>query len=152
MLEFITMTDPAVTPQLFEMMRGLYAAEHTDPQNAPGEMHFRRTVDRLLTEPHRGRILLFIDDTAIYGYAILIPYWSNEFGGNLLFVDELFVKPEFRNRGIARKFFDFLRTQRPFDAVVCALEVSPNNSRARKLYKSLGFEPRKYTMMTRRFP
>ena len=77
-------------------------------------------------------------------------YWSNEFGGNLLFVDELFVKPESRNRGIGRNFFEYINTERPFAGVVCALEVAPNNDRARRLYASLGFEPRSYTMMIRR--
>jgi hypothetical protein len=31
------------------------------------------------------------------GYALLIPYWSNELGGTLLYVDEIFVIPEARN-------------------------------------------------------
>jgi hypothetical protein len=44
----------------------------------------------------------------LLGYALLIPYWSNEFGGVLLFVDELFVLREVRNRGIGHSFFRFL--------------------------------------------
>ena len=150
MLEFKTVTDASATGQLLEMMRGLYSEDPSDA-NTPGETQFLRTIRVLLEKPDRGRIVLFFEGQTIQGYAVLIPYWSNEFGGTLLFVDELFVKPEARNRGIGREFFEFLRTQRPFDAIVSALEVSPKNLRARKLYFSLGFEPRNYTMMLRRF-
>ncbi len=38
---------------------------------------------------------MFHEGVQLVGYAILIPYWSNEFGGNLLFIDELFVSPAF---------------------------------------------------------
>jgi GNAT superfamily N-acetyltransferase len=149
MFEFRTVTDATATEQLLEMMRGLYAEDASDI-NSPGETQFRHTIKVLLEKPDRGQIVLFNEHQTIQGYALLIPYWSNEFGGTLLFVDELFVKPQARSRGIGRRFFEFLSTERPFDALVCALEVSPKNQRARKLYTTLGFEPRSYTMMLRR--
>jgi GNAT superfamily N-acetyltransferase len=151
MLEFRTITDESSTSELMLMMRGLYSEDPADVGNAPGQIEFSRTIELLLSTPERGRIILFVDAGVVHGYALLIPYWSNEFGGTVLFVDELFVKPEFRNGGIARKFFEFLNNTRPFEAIVCALEVSPANHPARQLYKSLGFEPRSYTMMTCRF-
>jgi ribosomal protein S18 acetylase RimI-like enzyme len=83
----------------------------------------------------------------LLGYALLIPYWSNEFGGVLLFVDELFVLREVRNRGIGHSFFRFLTPDRPFDAVALGLEVSPHNAKARRLYESLGFKPRKTSVL-----
>lgn len=149
MLEFKPLTDASATPQLLEMMRDLYSEDPSDA-NAPGEERFRQTIRVLLEKPDRGQIVLFFEDQTIQGYALLIPYWSNEFSGTLLFVDELFVKPEARNRGIGQQFFEFLRARRPFDAIVCAVEVSPKNDRARKLYSSLGFEPRSHKMMLRR--
>ena len=81
---------------------------------------------------------------------MLIPYWSNEFGGTLLFVDELFVDEAFRGRGIARSFLAFVAEQRPYQAVALALEVTPRNVRARALYESLGFHQRHHQMLTRR--
>ena len=85
----------------------------------------------------------------VCGYALLIPYWSNEFGGTLLFVDELFVDEAHRGQGIARSFLTFLAGDRPYRAVALALEVSPRNERARALYESLGFHQRHHEMMTR---
>ena len=40
--------------------------------------------------------MLFLEQHDIRGYAIVIPFWSNEVGGNVLFIDELFVKPPAR--------------------------------------------------------
>ena len=85
-----------------------------------------------------------------FGYALLIPYWSNEFGVTLLFIDELFVIAQARSRGIARQFFAFLAASRPFRAVALALEVDPTNERAKNLYESIGFERRPYSTLTYR--
>jgi hypothetical protein len=49
------------------------------------------------------------------------------------------VIPEARNCGIGRSFFKFLGQTRPFEAVALALEVSPGNTGALRLYESLGF-------------
>ena len=46
--------------------------------------------------------------------------------------------PDARNRGIGRSFFRNLCKARPFEAIALALEVSPGNHRARRLYESLG--------------
>ena len=94
---------------------------------------------------------MFLEGSAIRGYALLIPCWSNEFGGNLVFVDELFVKPDARNRGIARRFFEFVSGTRPFEAVAAVLEASPANIRASRLYESVGFRRRQNWYFTRRF-
>jgi len=147
---FKTMTDRQHADQVLRMMRELYATDAPDLHVDPGK--FPRTIDRLLAEPSRGCILLFMRDGVLAGYALLIPYWSNEFGGIVLLVDELLVESAFRGQGIARAFFAFIDVDRPFDAVALALEVSPKNNAARSLYESMGFEERYLRMMTRRLP
>ena len=150
-VEFARMIDDSRANQLLEMMHDLYSQEQPDPANQPTAERFASSIQFLLTNPERGQIILFIDQHTILGYAILIPYWSNEFGGTLLFVDELFVIASQRSRGIGRNFFDWLLKEKPFSAVACALEVNPGNPRAKKFYESIGFEPRTYTMMTKDF-
>ena len=149
-LSFVPMTDRRHTVQVLRMMRELYETDESDLHVAPA--HFPQTIDRLLAEPSRGRVMLFERDGMVAGYALLIPYWSNEFGGTVLLVDELFVEQANRGQGIARAFFAFVIADRPFDAVALALEVSPKNARARALYESLGFGERSLRMMTRRLP
>ena len=142
------MTDRKHADEVLTLMRELYAndapAPHVDPT------HFPATIDRLLADPARGRILLFMREGELAGYALLIPYWSNEFGGTVLLVDEILVKKAYRGQGTARAFFAFVSEQPPFEAVALALEVSPKNAHARSLYEGLGFQERSLRMMTRR--
>jgi GNAT superfamily N-acetyltransferase len=149
-ISFTTMTDEIWVADVLVMMQALYAED--EPATPVDPRRFPSTIEYLLREPGRGRVVLFIEDVCLRGYALLIPYWSNEFGGTLLFVDELFVIPAARNRGIGHKFFEFLARERPFDAVAVALEVSPENRQARKFYESLGFHLRRNAVLTHRIP
>jgi GNAT superfamily N-acetyltransferase len=142
------MTDRQHADQVLGLMRELYATDAPAPHVNPTQ--FPATIDRLLAEPSRGRILLFMREGALAGYALLIPYWSNEFGGDVLLVDEILVEKAYRGQGIARAFFAFISEQPPFEAVALALEVSPKNDHARALYEALGFQERSLRMMTRR--
>src|SRR5260370_10241078 len=119
------MTDERSAPDVVAMMRAVYAEDGA--ASTADHRRFHLTIKRLLAEPSRGRIILISEGAAILGYALLIPFWSNEFGGTLLFVDELFVKPDARNRGIGHSLFDFLPSDRPFDPDALALEVGPAN-------------------------
>jgi ribosomal protein S18 acetylase RimI-like enzyme len=149
-LNFVTLTDDACTSEVIAMMRALYIEDA--PAFAVDHRRFPLTIEFLLAEPSRGSVIVFAEGTALCGYAILIPYWSNEFGGTLLCVDELFVIPEARNREIGHQFFEFLARTRPFDAIAIALEVSPGNLRAQRLYESIGFRPRRNATLIRRLP
>ena len=144
---FSVMGDLQCRDDVVRMMRGLYAEDQA--AHAPDISLFPTTVEHLVANPSAGQIVLFHEREELVGYAILIPYWSNEFGGNLLFVDELFVAPAYRNRGIAHRFFARIGQERPFDAVALALEVSPGNGRANGLYESLGFAQREYANLIR---
>ena len=142
------MTDRRHVDDVLRMMHDLYDTDALDRNVDPAR--FPATIDRLLAEPSRGRMLLFMRDGVLAGYALLIPYWSNEFGGTVLLVDEILVEKRFRGRGIGRAFFAFITAAPPFEAVAVALEVSPKNPRARALYESMGFDERHLRMMTRR--
>jgi GNAT superfamily N-acetyltransferase len=135
--------------EVLAMMRSLYSEDQAT--SSPDPAKFPLTIAFLLSNPSLGRIMLFLENGNVSGYALLIPYWSNEFGGTLLFVDELFVIRKARNRGIATRFFAFLEQERPFSSVALALEVSPRNLSAHQLYESLGFKIRDNSMLTRRF-
>jgi ribosomal protein S18 acetylase RimI-like enzyme len=143
---FSTMNDMDRREQLVAMMHALYTEDPSE--SAIDQSRFATNVEHLIAEPSRGRIVLFWQGEQLCGYAFIIPYWSNEFGGTLLYIDEMFVTPEARNRGIGRSFFKFLNQTKPFDAVAFGLEVSPGNTGALRLYESLGFRRRNNTVLT----
>ncbi|HET6328123.1 MAG TPA: GNAT family N-acetyltransferase [Planctomycetaceae bacterium] len=137
-------------PMLLDFMRQLY---EEDPAERPvPEEHFRRTLLELEQHPERGTILVMEKDRQIVGYAVLINFWSNECGGNVLTIDELFVAKPRRGQGLGADFVQHVITTKMNDFVALRLEVTPANSRARRLYERLGFSSYKNETLQLRLP
>ena len=100
----------------------------------------RKTFEVFKSNPGKGSIVIIEKDNITTGYSILINFWSNEFGGNILFVDELYIKKEFRGHGIATDFIKHLTDNRSEETVALQLQVTPDNAKARKLYERIGFK------------
>jgi GNAT superfamily N-acetyltransferase len=140
-------------PIVIEHMLALYAE---DPAPVPvSAEQCARTLLRLRAEPLRGVALGFEDtglegQRGLAGYALLCSFWSNELGGIVCIIDELFVAPGARGRGAATELVQGLYERRlPWfrDAVAVELEVTPSNTRARQLYERLGFRPYENALM-----
>jgi ribosomal protein S18 acetylase RimI-like enzyme len=81
-------------------------------------------------------------DGCVDGYALLVAYWSNELGGEICNIDEIYVRPDRRGRGYGRALVEALVAGNsiwPGHPAAIALEVSPTNRRALALYAKLGF-------------
>jgi GNAT superfamily N-acetyltransferase len=126
-------------------------AEDPGPRPVPPEQ-IRRTLRALRDEPMRGRAVVLDPEGRVSAYALLISYWSNELGGNVDVIDELYVEPAQRGQGHASRLIEALAAKTaPFaaSAVALALEVTPSNVRARRLYERLGFEGKNVSMRRR---
>ena len=112
--------------------------------------HTRRTLEALRKDPVRGIAVVLDDRGRARGYAFLISFWSNELGGETCEIDELYVVPELRGRGLASRLVISLKDGTgpwPRVPVALSLQVTPNNVAARRLYRRLGFSDWKNTMM-----
>lgn len=89
--------------------------------------------------PELGEILLITADEKVVGYCILTNYWSNEYGGRVVVVDELLVDKSYRGKGVGAKFLKKLTTQNHRNAVVYELEVLPDNTEVIGFYEQVGF-------------
>lgn len=81
------------------------------------------------------------------GYALLSHSFSQEAGGRVVWVEELYVRPAFRGRGLAREFFRYLKKNYGGKAKRFRLDVDADNKKAIGLYRELGFEPLPYKQM-----
>ena len=130
------------------MFRNLYAE---DPSPAPvPEHHTRQTLARFRSEPIRGIAVVLELDHTIAGYSFLVSFWSNELGGEIIVIDELYVRPAHRNQGHARTLITALSRENnlwPGRIVAVELETTPQNRRASALYTRLGFRPVKNTRL-----
>ena len=128
-----------------ELILNLYREDPSDKPMTPEKI--QRTFDSLTHHPDRGNIIVLKQQDEIVGYSILSNFWSNEFGGNLLVIDELYVRENFRGKGIGTNFIKYIIENKFNNAVALQLEATPDNVRARKLYESLGFKLHKNTML-----
>jgi ribosomal protein S18 acetylase RimI-like enzyme len=128
------------------------ALNREDPGKEPvGAAQVRRTLELLRAEPARGRALVLELDGKAAGYVFLIGYWSNEIGGEICCVDEIYIAQHARGRGHGSGLIRALANdQGPWQgAVALALEVNPDNARALALYERLGFAGRNRGMRLR---
>ena len=115
-----------------------------DPGPAPiAPEQVRRTLSTLRKQPHRGCTVVCTIDRRVVGYALLISFWSNELGGEVCNIDELYVAPQYRSAGLAtnllRRLAEGEPSLWPAKPVALALEVAPQNHRAMALYRRLQF-------------
>lgn len=88
---------------------------------------------------------VFKDDEKYLGYGMLAKSFSTEFGKNCVWVEDLYIVPEARSRGIGRKFFALVREK--YKDCVLRLEVEKENVRAIALYEKCGYTPLPYIEM-----
>jgi GNAT superfamily N-acetyltransferase len=133
------------------MVVALYAEDPAPVQVTRAQIE--RTLDELAAHPVRGCCLVWDSGDGAEGYALLCSFWSNELGGEVCIVDELYVQPRARGNGAATTLVLGLGSGAwPWfrDAVAVELEVTPSNVRARALYERLGFAAYKNALMRRR--
>lgn len=135
-VEFRTLRLPEA--QLFEGM--VIALYEEDPCGQPiSRTKIRRTIEEFQDHPDKGAITLFWMDGEAVGYAITVYMWSNEFGGDIAVLDELYVKPSWRGQGIGRRFLSQIGESASSGLKGILLEVTPDNDRAMALYGREGF-------------
>ncbi|MFK7937767.1 MAG: N-acetyltransferase family protein [Roseovarius sp.] len=111
----------------------------------------QQALSPLLEGSPHGAIYIIGPSRAPIGYAIISFGWSIELGGLDGFLDEIYIRPAVRGRGIGTEVL--LSLPKALSGVglrALHLEVDRQNTAARALYEKLHFEPReRYMLMTR---
>lgn len=90
---------------------------------------------------------IFEEDGTIQGYGMAAKSFSTEFGKPCVWIEDLYVREDFRGMGIGSQFLDFIREKYP-DSLL-RLEVEADNHRAIHVYKNSGFEVLPYLELKR---
>lgn len=134
--EFINYRDSDYS-ELKNMIVRLY---QEDPEGEPmDEGKILKTIDASRANPSKVRIYMFKCHDLTIGYAILVHFWSNEYGGDLVIVDEMYVKENYREIGAASAFLNFVSDTQ--SGVAIQVEVTPSNKKALAYYQRLKFIP-----------
>lgn len=117
---------------------------HSDAVLAPVDStHFELTFAELMRSSEKIACYVAEVDGEIAGYALVARFFSQEAGGEVVWLDEIYVRDRFRGLGvgtalISRIFSDFE------NAAAFRLEIEPENEGAERLYRRLGFEKLDY--------
>jgi GNAT superfamily N-acetyltransferase len=132
---------------LVEQMR-----EHDIPLDAAG---VGRAVDGALARPERATILVAktLDaPAAAVGVAYVAYTWTLEHGGLSCWLEELYVSPPHRERGIGRALLlEAVAHARAAGCAAMDLEVEESHDRAAHLYLREGFGPHTRRRFVRKF-
>ncbi|MCX8953196.1 GNAT family N-acetyltransferase [Ruegeria sp. NA] len=138
-------------PEDLDRLMTLVTAFHTEAGLTQDADKTRNALAPMLDGIPHGCVYLIGPGRAPLGYIILTFGWSVEFGGMDGFVDEIYIRPAVRGRGIATEvLLDLPKALAGAGLMALHLEVDRNNETAQKLYLRTGFRQRdRYMLMSK---
>ena len=125
-----------------------YIEMATDFYNSPAVLHsipqnyIENTVKAVLSGTPFADVYMFEENNTVVGYGLLAYTYSQEAGGTVCWLEEIYVRPAARGRGVGGAFLDYICGEVP--AARFRLEVEPENLRVKSLYARHGFTPMGY--------
>lgn len=133
----VRLAQAADVTQLVALMTEFYAESGFTLLPGPAARSFAQIID----DPRLGRVWLLGSDGQPAGYVVLTLGFSMEYGGLRGFVDDLFVRPVFRQRGLGSAALGEVRRAAARLGVRALLvEVGADNRRALSVYRRAGFD------------
>lgn len=107
-------------------------------------------VDLQLSGKSPGLLLVARDETRLVGVALAVLTPSAELG-HVLNVNDFFVKPDHRRRGVGRRLVqELIEKARDMRVDKISLEVLHDNKAASSFWRSMGFKPTDRYLFTRK--
>ncbi len=129
---------------LWPLISAFYAEEQITKHRA-----LKKALKQVLSDARVGHVLVATEEKALVGYVVLGYGFSLEQGGKDAFIDELFVMPSHRERGLGRTLVKrALRVAKQNKVGTVNLEVSGAGVKKKRWYASLGFAQRPYPLMS----
>lgn len=131
------------TKEVLEMMQVFYTSDAVFT-NGSQEI-FKKDVENCVGECPYLEGYIFEQDGKIQGYGMVAKSFSTEFGKVCMWLEDLYIKEEYRGSGLGSEFFRFV--ERKYPDTVLRLEVEPENEGAIKLYERCGYRALPYMEM-----
>lgn len=138
--------NPSDADLLVGMMRDFNAHERITFEEA----EVRAVLARLFADDSLGLACLILLGGEVAGYVVIAFGFSIEFRGRDAFIDELFVKDEYRGRGLGAAAVSFTEgVCRARGVRALHLEVDRQNTRAQSVYRRAGFTDHDRYLLTK---
>lgn len=136
----ITVSDKEEYIAMAEEFYSSDAVSHQIPKE-----NFKKAFDAATNKNPFIKLYILESNGETAGYAAIAATFTTEGGGNTLWLDELYIRPEHRGKGLGHKLIKFLKKDESVKRI--RLEITPGNKRAEKLYISEGFVPCDYRQL-----
>ncbi|HSD24040.1 MAG TPA: GNAT family N-acetyltransferase [Solirubrobacterales bacterium] len=135
---------PARTDEIEEMLP-LIRAYCEFYETEPDDEGLRKMYETLIDEPSQGVVFIARDDGGAVGFATLDWKWSSLKAARIGYLEDLFVDPEARGRGIADALIEAC-AERCRELGMPAMEwlTAPDNHRAQSVYDRTGADSGTY--------
>ena len=130
---------------VIELMRVFYASPAV-LSNGSQEI-FENDVENCVNDSPYLEGYIFEEAGVIQGYGMVAKSFSTEFGKPCMWIEDAYVKEEYRGKGIGSRFLRYVAKKYP--EALLRLEVEEENERAIHTYKKCGFEVLPYMEMKR---
>lgn len=120
-----------------EMMRVFYASEAV-LSNGSDEIFINDIENCVNDSPYlEGYVFEETETGKIQGYAMVAKSFSTEFGKPCMWIEDLYIKDEYRGIGLGSRFLNYI--QEKYSDSIIRLEVEKENTRAIRVYEKCGF-------------
>lgn len=138
-------------PDDLERLVAMVRAFHVEMRYDSNEDHVRGALEPILHGAPHGAIWLIGPRKAPVGYVMISFGWSLEFGGLDAMVDELYVRPAVRRRGMGGEALQQLSIGlRDSGVMALHLEADRSDERLQQFYRRNRFKMREgYALMSR---
>lgn len=129
--------------EVIEMMRVFYASPAVF-SNGSDEI-FISDFDNCIGNSPYLEGFIFENSGTVQGYAMIAKSFSTEFGKPCIWIEDIYIRDEFRGCGIGSRFFRYIEEK--YTDVIFRLEVEEENKRAVHVYRKNGFDELPYMEM-----
>lgn len=113
------------------------------------EAYFDRTIRELMAGSPYAEAYLFDQEDVPAGYGLLAKTYSNEAGGLVVWIEEIYIRESCRGSGLGSAFLRFVEDAYAGKAARLRLEVEADNTGAIRLYERRGYRELPYRQMIR---
>ena len=139
----IRIMERADKPIIMDMMRVFYASPAVLSNGS--EEIFAADIENCVNDSPYLEGFVFENGAEIQGYGMIAKSFSTEFGKPCIWIEDLYLKPEYRGQGIGSMFFEYL--EKTYTDCIFRLEVEEENERAIHVYEKNGFAVLPYMEM-----
>ncbi len=130
---------------VFDMMRVFYDSPAV--LSTPSDEILKKNISDCISDIPFVEGYVFDDEGTLAGYAMIAKSYSTEFGGMCIWIEDIYMIPEYRHKGIGTRFFEFLEKTYKNQAVLMRLEAEHENENAVSAYVKNGFSELPYIEM-----